>query len=224
MSDLREAVMERDTTQLPGGALGQAGPFLILAAGALWLRARWDELPARLPVHWNWRGDADGFVSHTLSGASSPLLLGVGVCLLMLGMQLGVRHGAPRSALRPFVLKLLLASEYFSAFASCGVLAAAATGGRLLVPVLVLSVAGTVAMLVTTVAVARKAPRTALLRNPAAWHGGVFYADSEDPALFVPRQLGYGYTFNFGNPLAVAIAVAVLGLPLLVACFALSAR
>jgi hypothetical protein len=55
MSDVREASVETGNDRLPGGALVQTGPFLILAIGALWLRSRWDELPARLPIHWNWR-------------------------------------------------------------------------------------------------------------------------------------------------------------------------
>lgn len=221
MSNIREASVERDTARLPGGALGQVGPFLMLAASALWLRARWDDLPARLPVHWNWRGEADRFVSHTASGAAMPLLLGLGLCLLMLCLQLGLRHAAPRSAMRPFSLRLVLAGEYFAAFACCGVLAAAVTAGKLLVPLLVLSGAGTVALLASTILMARKTPRE--VRNPAAWRG-LFYVDREDPALFVPKRRGYGYTFNYGNPMAGAMTVALLAVPLLLAFFALSAR
>ena len=223
MSDIREASVEPDTTRLPAGALGQAGPFLILAAGAVWLRARWDELPARLPMHWNFNGDPDRFVPRTLAGVGGPLLLGLAVCLLMVGLQLGLRHGAPRTAMRPFSLRLVLAGEYFAAFACCGVLAAAATSGRMLRPLLILTAASTAALMVATVVMARRTPRTAV-RNPAAWHGGVFYVDRDDPALFVPKRRGYGYTFNFGNPLAAAMTVALLALPLLVAFFALSAR
>ena len=223
MSDLREASIERDTTQLPGGALGQAGPFLILAAGALWLRARWDDLPARLPMHWNWRGDADRFVPRSPLGVSMPLLLGLALCLLMLVLQLGIRHGAPRTPLRPFTLRLVLACEYFCALTCSGVLGAAVTGGRLLVPLLVACAAGTVALLIATVVMARKTPRLAV-RNPAAWHGGVFYVDRDDPALLVPKRHGYGYTFNFGNPLAAAMTAGLLVLPLLLALCALSAR
>ena len=223
MSNVREASVERDTSRLPGGALGQAGPFLLLAASALWLRARWDDLPARLPVHWNWAGEADRFVSHTASGVAMPLLLGLALCLLLICLQLGLRYAAPRTAMRPFSLRLVLAAEYFAAFTCCGVLAAAATSGRMLKPLLVLTAAGTAALMIAILVMARRTPPTAL-RNPAAWHGGAFYVDRDDPALLVPKRYGYGYTFNFGNPLAGALTVALLALPLLFAAFALSAR
>lgn len=221
--NVREAEVERDTAGLPGGALGQAGPFVLLAAGAVWLRLRWDDLPARLPMHWNWRGEADRFVARDLPAAALPLLSGLALCLLMGALQLGIRHGAPRSPMRPFTLRLVLAGEYFCALACCGVLAAAVTGGRLLAPLLVFAAAATVALMVAILVVARRTPRPAV-RNPAAWHGGVFYVDRDDPALLVPKRRGYGYTFNFGNPLAAGMTAGLLLLPLLLALFALTAR
>ena len=46
------------------------------------------------------------------------------------------------------------------------------------------------------------------------WILGRLYFDRRDPALFVERRLGLGYTFNLGNPwswLVMAVyAVAVL--------------
>jgi uncharacterized membrane protein len=35
--------------------------------------------------------------------------------------------------------------------------------------------------------------------NNAAWRGGIFYFNREDPALFVPKRFGIGYTLNFAN-------------------------
>ena len=77
-----------------GGALVQAGPFLILAVGALWLRSRWDEWPARLPVHWNWRGEVDRYIPRSALGASLPILLGVSICLLMPAQLFATPHAA----------------------------------------------------------------------------------------------------------------------------------
>lgn len=223
MSDIREASLEPEAAGLPGGRIMQAGPFVLLAAGALWLWAHWSELPERLPAHWNWRGDPDRFVPRTALGAIMPLLVGAFVCLLLLSLQIGIRHGAARAPLRRFSLRILLAGEYLASVVCCGSLAAMTTGGRILTPLLVISCAGAAALLIATLALALNTPRLRA-RNPAAWHAGFFYVDREDPALFVPKRIGIGYTFNFGNPRAIALACAVVALSLAVAIAAISAR
>ncbi len=50
----------------------------------------------------------------------------------------------------------------------------------------------------------------------SAW-SGPFYANRNDPSIFVPKRYGIGYTMNFGNPwswfvllLIVALATAPL--------------
>src|SRR6201987_6566316 len=32
------------------------------------------------------------------------------------------------------------------------------------------------------------------------WKAGIFYVNRADPALFVEKRVGIGYTLNFGNP------------------------
>ena len=43
------------------------------------------------------------------------------------------------------------------------------------------------------------------------WKAGIFYVNHEDPALFVPKRFGIGYTLNFGNPWSWAV-LALIGL------------
>lgn len=223
MSDIREASVEPANDRLPGGVLLQLAPFLVLAAAGVWLAAIWDQLPAQMPVHWNWRGDADRIVTRTPLNGALPLMLGGSLCLMMMGMQLGIRHGAPRATMRTSTLKVLLAGEFFVAFVCCGVLASMVTGGRLLAPVLAGCFAGVAAMLGVTWMLVRNVPRAAQ-RNPAAWHAGFIYIDRNDPAIFVPKRLGVGYTFNFGNPLALVLTAATFAIPLLAVLLALTAR
>ena len=223
MSDIRQASLEPGSDERLPGAVAQAGPFAILLVGSFWLFRRFDELPARIPIHWNWRGDADRFVSRTVLGAALPLLLGAGICTLMLLMQLGLRRSTPRGGMRAPSIKVVLAGEYFSAALCCGALAASVTGGRLLWPVLALAFAGTLALLGYAAAVARRVPKEPL-RNPAAWRGGFFYADRNDPALFVPKRSGLGYTFNFGHPGAIVLCILILVLALFLVAAALLAR
>jgi len=42
------------------------------------------------------------------------------------------------------------------------------------------------------------------------WSGGVFYNNPDDPALFVPKRFGLGWTLNFGHPQAKLVLIGVL--------------
>ena len=42
------------------------------------------------------------------------------------------------------------------------------------------------------------------------WNGSVFYSNTRDRALLVPKRYGVGYTLNFGNPWAWALLVLIL--------------
>ena len=138
---------------------------------------------------------------------------------MTLAMQFGLRRSSPRGAMRVPSLRVLLGAEYLIALLCCGILAASATSGRLLWPVLVLAFAAILVMLVATFVTLKGVPRPPV-RNPSAWRGGLFYVDREDPALFVPKRYGAGYTFNYGRPLAWVITFAILIVPLAIAIFA----
>jgi uncharacterized membrane protein len=47
--------------------------------------------------------------------------------------------------------------------------------------------------------------------DDALWRGGLIYVNPDDPAVFVPRRFGIGWTFNFGNRLVLISAVAIIG-------------
>ena len=49
------------------------------------------------------------------------------------------------------------------------------------------------------------------------WKGGFFYVNSRDPALFVEKRFGIGYTLNFGHPGSWMILGALVLAPLFVA-------
>jgi uncharacterized membrane protein len=49
------------------------------------------------------------------------------------------------------------------------------------------------------------------------WKAGLVYYNPEDPAIFLEKRFGIGYTMNMARPAAWYILGAVLGLPLLVA-------
>jgi uncharacterized membrane protein len=59
-------------------------------------------------------------------------------------------------------------------------------------------------------------------RPPEEGWNGIFYSNPDDPALFVPKRYGIGYTINFGNRwcwLVLASIFAMLVAPLLLTTF-----
>jgi uncharacterized membrane protein len=47
-------------------------------------------------------------------------------------------------------------------------------------------------------------------RPPDEAYKGVFYSNSDDRALLVPKRFGIGYTLNFGNPWAWVVLALIL--------------
>ena len=45
------------------------------------------------------------------------------------------------------------------------------------------------------------------------WKLGGFYVNSNDPAIFVERRVGLGWTINFGNPRGLLVMLFILALP-----------
>jgi uncharacterized membrane protein len=46
------------------------------------------------------------------------------------------------------------------------------------------------------------------------WYGDFFYNNPDDPAVFVPKRYGLGWTVNFGNPVGKLVLIGTLLLPL----------
>jgi uncharacterized membrane protein len=207
MNDIREASLEPGDRRLPGGWLGQLLPFGLLAAGGLWLWKRWESLPEVLPVHWGFGGRPDRFAPRTVMEIALPLFLGAGVCLLILGIVLAARTFAPRKGRRE-TMRILLGAELFVAGTCVGATVLIASSTQQIWPFLVFVGAMVVVLVGFAFAATPRLRDEGALRNPSGWRG-IFYADRDDPALFVPKRYGTGYTLNFGRPAAVVIMVLI---------------
>ena len=42
------------------------------------------------------------------------------------------------------------------------------------------------------------------------WYAGFFYNNPDDPALFVPKRFGLGWTLNFGHPRSKLVLIGLL--------------
>jgi uncharacterized membrane protein len=222
--------------QIPGGLITGLLPFIVLLGVGLWAVRRLDQLPSRLPVHWGFSGPNRWAV--TSSRAIIVLLAQHAfICLVLIAAALGVLHwsrrisasGPAAASERQFrrrTVLLLLAVEYFTILPPIFSLMQA--------PALAMQV-WSVAVIVTIVAFVISLMRAgqggarlvATDRSPigdrtadACWIGGLLYFNRTDPALFVEKRMGIGWTVNFGNPWSwvsvIAVTVIVVVAPLTV--------
>ena len=252
------AATQREATLAPrskGGiafVLLQLGPFAILAACALYLKANWQRIPERFPVHWGTNGEPNGWSTRSISGVYGPLFMALVLCVLLASFSYAIkvwtRHiwaSGPRaqaeSRFRHAQVGLLLLVQYFLVATLAGVpfLAPRPDVARMPSPMSV--IAGTFVFILAIIAVliytgqggarlAKSAVATASGATSApvgdrtpdqCWKAGMFYVNPDDPAVFVEKRFGIGYTLNFARPaawllmgavLAVALVTVVMGL------------
>ncbi|MGB9454757.1 MAG: DUF5808 domain-containing protein [Bryobacteraceae bacterium] len=203
----------------PGGAhhfpawLGWALlPFAFPLAAALYLEAHWDRIPARFPIHWGANGQPNGWAHRTAGGVYGPLLFASGLMLLMLLMLLlglAMYYGSRHSPQMLAVLKIFIGVMYFLGLMFTGI-------G--LMPVLTISpvifvVAAPLFVIALLVYSFKCAANPALPTESTPderWTLGSIYYNPRDPALFVQKRIGFGYTFNFGHRLSWVILAGFL--------------
>jgi uncharacterized membrane protein len=200
-TDVREADLAPDDERLPKWFLLALPPFALPAAAALYLRARWAEIPARIPVHWGFNGP-DRWADKTVQSVYGTLILAEGVMLLILLASLGMFFGSRRGPQRAQILQLIVAAIYLIAlvFSMIGVQPVFQFAPWwVMVPVALFLIL----VIPWTYRLARNLPGEAT--PDECWYWGQVYVNRQDPAIFVQRRVGFGYTFNLGSPWAWTI-------------------
>lgn len=238
----REAALTARNDALPGGWPAQIGPFIVLAAAAAILAARWQAISARFPVHWNTELQPNGWAARSATGVFGPLLVAAVICAMLALIALGIVRWSRRidiesalaareAAFRRATSQVLLAAEFLLAGTIAAVALLPLARGRAplaaivaATPALALGFVAVAVMLLartrtaaTATGEARPAGTAAPVgdRTPdACWKAGVFYFNRDDAAVFVEKRFGLGYTLNFANLWSWVIMAAVLGLPL----------
>jgi len=195
---IREAELSTAPDRLPRWIALSLPPFAAPLAAAAYLRARWDEIPARFPVHWDFQGQPDRWAEKSARGVYGPLLVEAALMLLILLIALVMFYGARRGRQRNAVLKLEVGLLYYLAYTFTIVS---------LMPVIAVPVAAhlvpgalfAIFVLAWCFKLARD-PKMPVDSTPDEfWRLGSIYYNPDDPAIFVQKRMGFGYTFNFGN-------------------------
>lgn len=223
---IREAAIA-PRERLPGGLLGQLGPFLILLAAAAYVALNWEHVPARFPTHWNLAGKADGWTAKSVAAVFGALAIGCIMCAMFLFTSYAVMHwtrlprvsgtdGQQHRRVRRVNLLAMLAYAYLVALllSWTTVVAMFADNARELRLPLAIRVAPFALVIVATLAI-RVMRREAAIEGPpigdttpdSCWIFGRLYVNRADPTLFVERRVGLGYTLNLGNPWAWLVMI-----------------
>ncbi|AKU90762.1 hypothetical protein AKJ08_1149 [Vulgatibacter incomptus] len=241
-SPVREAALAPRPRKWPGGWIAQLGPFLILAAVAGYLVLHWDQIPDRFPTHWGAGGVADRWGERSFRSVYAPLILGAAQCAMLILIAFGTLRwsrsvsasGAQAErewAFRRLIVLILLGTEYFLAllFGFIALLPLRASahlpGGFLAFMALELVLVVLVIVFLARMGQGgtRQVPATAEAGGAPVgdktldryWKLGIFYVNPSDPAIFVEKRFGLGYTLNFARPLSwllllLPIAISVV--------------
>jgi uncharacterized membrane protein len=229
----RTATLAAASEHLPGGPVAIVVPYVMLAAVAIFLRANWERLPRRFPVHWGIDGTADRWAERTWSSVDGPLLAGLLVVALLHVLGALIVTASPRARMaetaewtarfRRANLRMIVALGWTLA-ALFGVLALnpyLSRGDALVVPIwLVLAVvlAVTAGFIWPIIRISQESGSGSDGTPDECWKFGQIYYNPNDPALMVEKRFGIGYTINFGNRaswLLIGLLVLIALVPLL---------
>lgn len=232
----RIASLEPRTSGIPGGWLVAAGPLLIIAGAAVFMWINWNQIPERFASRWSADGTPIGWRTRTPWGVFRPLVTSAAVTMAMLwnayAISTKTRQVAPtgQASLRERRFKkgnalYLVVSAYMMAllFVGTTVRPLFAHTDRLPTSVWILLavvVVGSLAMIAWMYWIGQGG-RRGMPADEAGippgdgtpddgWKAGLIYFNPADPAIFVEKRVGFGWTLNFGRPVSWLIMAAIL--------------
>jgi uncharacterized membrane protein len=213
------------SSRLPGWL-----PFAILAAAGLVLWVCWDSIPGQWWIHWNARGEPDGWLRKTVPAVLSPVVLGVIVVLILEATKTVVARSTHRRVCEQLSARAALGFVEMTRdmlgviqIAVALIFALAALVFPLMQPEKPwLFIAATLGTVVAAIGIglrrwmknARAMKASGLLEGVEGWNG-VTYNNPRDPRLWVPKITGAGYTLNFARREAWFVLLGIIAVPVL---------
>jgi len=193
---------------LQGGAVLQLLPFALIGLTALYVSLHWDAIPDRFPIHWDATGRPNGWGTRSFVGVFAPAVISAAVCAAVSGLYYAIAHKTRGGSdtdrrMRNLNLRIVLGVQ---------MLVALTFSWTMMLPVVpgLMRFATVIPTLVALFVVSAIAGGLIMTRRlkasggdftpDACWKGGgMFYYNPDDPAIFVVKRFGIGYTLNFGN-------------------------
>ncbi len=192
-------------------------PFVWLAAVAFYLQSHWNQIPEQFPVHWGADGQPNGWATRSFQGVYGPVLLAAFLGALFLLFALMLLRASRNTTMRHVTVTILLLMLYPVSFAFGMVaLLPLMTFPIWLIPgVTIASVAVLLAWSIRKITARAATDVVPEPRNDSYWKAGMFYYNPDDPAIFVSKRVGIGYTVNFANKLSWLVMLGILLMALL---------
>ncbi|MFF2483261.1 DUF1648 domain-containing protein [Paenibacillus sp. NPDC058071] len=207
----------------------------IAAATAVYLYTIYDSIPDRFATHYDFQGKADAFSNKSwLTVFEIPMiqLAMIAVFWLVNWLTAVTKQQAdpkaPKKSLANSIKFRKLTSLFLIAlslpiigFLSAIIIASVTEGGDAIIPVitmtfLVLLVVGIAAIITMSIRVKKEVYQEETTITPIDrdeyWKLGSIYYNKSDPALFVEKRHGIGFTVNAARPLGMAL----MTLPLII--------
>lgn len=193
--------------------------FVPLMIVAVYLETHFNALPETFPVHWNAAGIANGWGERTPETVFFPPILGGGIIFLvvaatvLVGLAPGPDARHRMRTLAPLAALAWLLALVFSIASLLPVLGnfSIAHLGVFIVAMILLSLAIVVWLAIRTAPGLPGAQPLHRSTSEMHWRAGVLYVNPDDPSLIVPKRFGWGWTLNFGRPVAwIFVAIVVV--------------
>lgn len=197
-SPVRAADISTAPEQLPRWVALALPPFAAPLAMTVYLRANWQRIPERFPIHWDLNGHPNGWAQKSNGAPFTSLIVAAGLMLFVLLLSLVVFYGSRRGPQRAAVLKIEIAVLYLIAYAFT-IVALMPLVHIPMAALLAPNVVFTVGVIAWCIKLTRDARMPVDNTPDDHWRLGSIYYNPGDPAIFVQKRLGFGYTINFGN-------------------------
>jgi len=209
-------------------------PLAVIAASAGYLAAHYADAPARIAIHFDAAGRANGFADKSILMYFALVWGQVALEVVLLALAVLIAHaraipGAAAARFRTLWLRYLyglrlLVLALFGGIAVVVALSASGTptGTEWILPATIVLVAfvlgGAILLAVRTgQGGSRLGPvaETSTDRSDDRyWKLGAIYVNPHDPSIFVERRFGIGWTINLGNPRGIALMLVLLAVPI----------
>jgi uncharacterized membrane protein len=219
-------------------------PVAIIAATAAYLASRYDSAPAIIPIHFDVNGNPNGYATKSIASYFLLVWMQLGIEALITGLSVlvvGSKAVPGRANMRfrrvwlraLFGIKMLVL--LLLALLAVVTAEAAASGKEPQTLIIIAPIALVVVVIFGVGALALRTGQGGARLGPPAetatdrtddrrWIWGVIYANRNDPAIFVERRFGVGWTLNVGNPRAILVLILILAVPLASVILAVASR
>ncbi len=205
-------------------------PIILALATTLYMLLSYNSLPSRIPTHWNFLGQADGWQLKTPVTVSIYGLLQVALVSMLcyISDQIFTTRGRLDQANYELSKKIFLSYlkkigysfyvmlfsiEALFIFTTFSMVHATPMQPAALICSLLLPLGATIYMCIAWFRYRKDTPSYASYSPENAdnhWIWGSFYYNPDDPSTFVEKRYGIGWTINMATPLGKGLMIGLL--------------